>query len=68
MGCDPLAVDATCCWLMELDPEKIAYLVLGHRSPGRLHEADRADRRSDRGGAALRDSARFRNCVWGGTA
>jgi uncharacterized protein (DUF362 family) len=31
MGCDPLAVDATCCRLMRLDPEKIAYLVLGYR-------------------------------------
>jgi uncharacterized protein (DUF362 family) len=31
MGCDPLAVDATCCRLMRLDPEKIAYLVLGSR-------------------------------------
>jgi uncharacterized protein (DUF362 family) len=31
MGSDPLAVDATCCRLMQLDPEKIAYLVLGYR-------------------------------------
>jgi uncharacterized protein (DUF362 family) len=31
MGCDPLAVDATCCRLMRLDPDKIGYLVLGHR-------------------------------------
>ncbi len=31
MGCDPLAVDATCCRLMGLDPEKIAYLVLGRQ-------------------------------------
>jgi uncharacterized protein (DUF362 family) len=29
MGNDPLAVDATCCRLMMLDPDKIAYLVLG---------------------------------------
>jgi uncharacterized protein (DUF362 family) len=29
MGCDLVAVDATCCRLMELDPEKIGYLVLG---------------------------------------
>jgi uncharacterized protein (DUF362 family) len=29
MGCDPLAVDATCCRLMELVPERIAYLGLG---------------------------------------
>ena len=31
MGRDPLAVDATCCRLMRLDPEKIAYLALGAR-------------------------------------
>ncbi len=31
MGCDPLAVDATCCRLMQLRPEKIAYLVMGYR-------------------------------------
>ncbi|MCC6418394.1 MAG: DUF362 domain-containing protein [Gemmataceae bacterium] len=31
MGADPLAVDATCCRLMKLDPERIAYLVLGRQ-------------------------------------
>jgi uncharacterized protein (DUF362 family) len=31
MGCDLVAVDATCCRLMQLDPEKVAYLVLGSR-------------------------------------
>jgi uncharacterized protein (DUF362 family) len=31
MGIDPLAVDATCCRLMQLDPEKIGYLMLGER-------------------------------------
>jgi uncharacterized protein (DUF362 family) len=31
MGCDLVAVDATCCRLMQLDPEKIGYLVLGRR-------------------------------------
>jgi uncharacterized protein (DUF362 family) len=31
MGCDLLAVDATCCRLMELDPQRIAYLVLGYQ-------------------------------------
>jgi uncharacterized protein (DUF362 family) len=30
MGSDPLAVDATCCRLMRLNPERIGYLVLGH--------------------------------------
>jgi uncharacterized protein (DUF362 family) len=31
MGCDPLAVDATGCRLMQLDPERLGYLVLGYR-------------------------------------
>ncbi len=31
MGCDLAAVDATCCRLMQLDPEKVAYLVLGNQ-------------------------------------
>jgi uncharacterized protein (DUF362 family) len=31
MGCDLVAVDATCCRLMQLDPEKVGYLVLGAR-------------------------------------
>jgi uncharacterized protein (DUF362 family) len=31
MGCDPLAVDATCCRLMGLRPERVGYLVMGHR-------------------------------------
>jgi uncharacterized protein (DUF362 family) len=40
MGCDPLAVDATCCRLMQLDPEKIGYLVLGYQKRlGLLHSA-----------------------------
>ena len=41
MGCDLLAVDATCCRLMELDPEQIGYLVLGQaKKLGRMHEAE----------------------------
>ena len=37
MGTDLLAVDATCCRLMELDPERMGYLVLGHaKKLGRL--------------------------------
>jgi uncharacterized protein (DUF362 family) len=41
MGIDPLAVDATCCRLMRLDPERIPYLVLGYRKKlGLLREAD----------------------------
>jgi uncharacterized protein (DUF362 family) len=31
MGADLLAVDATCCRLMQLAPERIGYLVLGER-------------------------------------
>ena len=31
MGSDLVAVDATCCRLMQLDPERIGYLVLGNR-------------------------------------
>ncbi|MBL8798833.1 MAG: DUF362 domain-containing protein [Planctomycetia bacterium] len=30
MGLDPLAVDATCCRLMQLNPDKIGYLAGGH--------------------------------------
>jgi uncharacterized protein (DUF362 family) len=39
MGTDLVAVDATCCRLMQLDAAKIGYLVLGHRKRlGLLHE------------------------------
>jgi uncharacterized protein (DUF362 family) len=31
MGSDPLAVDATCCRLMQLDPEQVGHLQLGHQ-------------------------------------
>jgi uncharacterized protein (DUF362 family) len=31
MGTDLVAVDATCCRLMQLDPERVASLVLAHR-------------------------------------
>jgi uncharacterized protein (DUF362 family) len=41
MGNDPLAVDATCCRLMYLDPEKIASLVLGYQKKlGHLRDAE----------------------------
>jgi uncharacterized protein (DUF362 family) len=41
MGNDPLAVDATCCRLMHLDPEKMASLVLGYQKKlGHLREAE----------------------------
>jgi uncharacterized protein (DUF362 family) len=31
MGCDLMAVDATCCRLMKLDPARIGYLCLGQQ-------------------------------------
>lgn len=31
MGCDLVAVDATCCRLMQLDAERVAYLAMAHR-------------------------------------
>jgi uncharacterized protein (DUF362 family) len=41
MGVDPIAVDATCCRLMQLNPERVGYLLMGHRKRlGLLHEAD----------------------------
>ncbi len=41
MGNDLLAVDATCCRLMMLDPERIGYLVLGYRKKlGLLREKE----------------------------
>lgn len=41
MGHDQVAVDATCCRLMMLDPDKVGYLVLGHmKKLGRLKEGD----------------------------
>jgi uncharacterized protein (DUF362 family) len=41
MGNDLLAVDATCCRLMMLDPEQIGYLVLGYgRKLGLLKETE----------------------------
>jgi uncharacterized protein (DUF362 family) len=40
IGCDLVAVDATCCRLMQLDPEKVGYLVMGARKKlGLLAEA-----------------------------
>ncbi len=41
MGHDLVAVDATCCRLMMLEPEKIGYLVLGAmKKLGRMKEAE----------------------------
>ena len=39
MGSDLVAVDATCCRLMGLDPQRIPYLLLAHQKQlGRLNE------------------------------
>ncbi|MBY0528497.1 MAG: DUF362 domain-containing protein [Gemmataceae bacterium] len=41
MGNDCLAVDATCCRLMQLDPEQVPYMQLGQfKKLGRLREAE----------------------------
>ena len=41
MGADLVAVDATCCRLMGLDPQRVAYLELGRRKKlGRLFEQE----------------------------
>lgn len=41
MGNDLLAVDATCCRLMELNPERIGYLIMGYQKKlGLLREAE----------------------------
>lgn len=41
MGTDLVAVDSTCCRLMQLDPEKILYLVLGaQRKLGRIAQKE----------------------------
>jgi uncharacterized protein (DUF362 family) len=41
MGTDLVAVDATCCRLMKLNPEQIVYLTLGYqRKLGLLHEKE----------------------------
>lgn len=39
MGRDPVAVDATCCRLMGIDPERIEYLRIAARFLGNLHSA-----------------------------
>ena len=42
MGRDLVAVDATCCRIMGIDPEKVEYLrlaaTLGHVHPGRIEQ------------------------------
>jgi uncharacterized protein (DUF362 family) len=47
MGTDLVAVDATCCRLMQLDPERVGYLVLGSRKKLGLLGADRIEQRGE---------------------
>ncbi len=46
MGADPVAVDATCCRLMRIAPERIAYLQQASLFLGNLSE-DRVDQRAE---------------------
>jgi uncharacterized protein (DUF362 family) len=48
MGTDLVAVDATCCRLMQLDPEKIAYLVFASRRKLGLLAAGRIEQLGER--------------------
>jgi uncharacterized protein (DUF362 family) len=41
MGADPLAVDATCCRLMQLDPAEVAHLRLGQQKKLGLLQEER---------------------------
>ena len=68
MGCDLVAVDATCCRLMQLDPEKVAYLVLGNRKKlGRLAEKQiqQVGETIAEQGAAVRHGGAFQAAVDG---
>jgi uncharacterized protein (DUF362 family) len=47
MGCDLISVDATCCRLMRLVPEKVGYLVLGARKKLGLLAAAQVQQRGD---------------------
>ena len=41
MGSDLMAVDATCCRLMQLDPERIGYMIMGYQKKlGLLRESE----------------------------
>ena len=57
MGCDLVAVDATCCRLMQLDPEKVGYLAMGR---ARSWDCWRRDRFSSRARRLLRCRSRSR--------
>jgi uncharacterized protein (DUF362 family) len=39
-GADPVAVDATCCRLMRLDPARMEYMRLAAGEPARLDESN----------------------------
>ncbi len=47
MGCDPLAVDATCCRLMGLQPDKLGYLVMGYRKKLGLFSPQEIEQRGE---------------------
>ena len=47
MGCDLVAVDATCCRLMQLDPEKVGYLTMGARKKLGLLAAPQIQQRGE---------------------
>ena len=68
MGRDLVAVDATCCRLMQLNPEMVPYLVLGNRKKlGRLAEAQVrqvGETIADRRGRSIRCRISSR-CGWG---
>jgi uncharacterized protein (DUF362 family) len=46
MGRDPVAVDATCCRLMQITPERVDYLARASAFLGNLAE-DRIDQRAE---------------------
>ena len=51
-GTDPVAVDATCCRIMRIDPARIGYLRLAAGDPAHCRGQCAADRRTDRGAGA----------------
>ncbi|HXG13457.1 MAG TPA: DUF362 domain-containing protein [Gemmataceae bacterium] len=64
MGCDPLAVDATGCRLMRLNPERVGHLMLAyHKKLGRLRteEIDQLGEPIDRLAQPFRTVPHFQN-------
>jgi uncharacterized protein (DUF362 family) len=48
MGSDLLAVDATCCRLMQLNPERVSYLAVGHRKKLGQLKAEAIEQRGEK--------------------